>query len=416
MKNKDQGRKCGNCSCSNNLKNRSWQLTSSHERYDWVKRAPARAMLRAVGFKEEDFEKPIIALACPYTNATPCNAHLWDLGQIAKKEIEKEGGKPFLFGTPVVTDGESMGMEGMKYSLVSRDLIADCIETMQESYATDASFTLSGCDKTIPAALMPLARNNSIGITLYGGTILPGKFNRKDLTIVSTFEAVGQYAAGKMSMDELHEIESRSCPGYGSCGGMYTANTMASCIEALGMSLPGSASHPAVDRLNNISSKKRKDIVYSVKALFQLLKKGIRARDIMTKEAFENAITVGLVLGGSTNMVLHLLALAHEADVDLELKDFERISKKVPLLGNFKPFGQYVMADLDKIGGIPMVMKILLEKGLIHGDCLTVTGKTVNENLNNAPKRQKNQQVIFSMEKPLAPPDHHIVIFWKFSS
>ncbi len=392
---------------------RSDSLTGNpNNKKNWIKRTPARAMLRAVGFTDEDFEKPIITVACPHTNATPCNAHIQELGSIALQEIEKNGGKGFIFGTPVVTDGETMGMEGMKYSLVSRELIADCIETMNEAYTADAAFTLSGCDKTIPAALIPLARNNNIGLTLYGGTILPGKYKGKNLTIVSTFEAVGSYSAGKITEEELHQVECKSCPGNGACGGMYTANTMASAIEALGMSIPGSASHTAVDEKNNISPKKLHDIKTSVETLFMLLKKGIRARDIMTKYAFENAITVVLALGGSTNAVLHLLSLAHEAEVKLTLDDFTRIGKKVPLLGNFKPFGDYVMADLDNIGGVPMVMKMLLDKGLLHGNCLTVTGKTVVENLKSAPKWLHNQTVIASIDKPMAKPDHHILILY----
>ncbi len=403
---------CGNGCCQNNLKHRSGALTGTPGSADWVKRAPARAMLRAVGFTDEDFEKPIVTIACPYTNATPCNAHIQELGNIALQEVEKNGGKPIIFGTPVVTDGETMGMEGMKYSLVSRELIADCIETMHEAYAADALFTLSGCDKTIPAALIPLARNNSIGLTLYGGTILPGKYNGQDLTIVSIFEAVGAYSAGKITEKELNEIECKSCPGNGACGGMYTANTMASAIEALGMSIPGSASHTAVDKHNKISAKKLHDIKTSIETLFMLLEKGIRARDIMTKKAFENAITVVLALGGSTNAVLHLLSLAHEAEVKLTLDDFTRIGKKVPLVGNFKPFGKYVMEDLDNIGGAPMVMKMLLDAGLLHGDCLTITGKTVAENLKNVPSRAKNQDVIYSLEKPLAKPEHHILILY----
>lgn len=400
---------CEGCTCKN-LKWRSSALTGEND--NWVKRAPARAMMRAVGFTDEDFEKPLITLACPYTNITPCNAHIETLGKIAQKEIEKCGGKAIIFGTPVVTDGETMGMEGMKYSLVSRELIADCIETMHEAYSSDGILTLSGCDKTIPAALIPLARNNSIGLTLYGGTILPGKYKGSDLTIVSTFEAVGAISNGKMTEAEFHQIECKSCPGNGSCGGMYTANTMASAIEALGMSIPGSASHPAVDRSNKISSKKLMDITNSVQTLFMLLKKGIKTRDIMTKKAFENAITVVLALGGSTNAVLHLLSLAHEAEVDLTLDDFTRIGKKVPLIGNFKPSGDYVIEDLDKIGGVPMVMKMLLNAGLIHGDCLTVTGKTVAENLKNAPSRPKNQKIIYPLEKPLALSNHHLLILY----
>ncbi|MBI2036361.1 dihydroxy-acid dehydratase [Candidatus Microgenomates bacterium] len=367
---------CENCDCQD-LKIRSTALTGSLNGKDWVKRAHARAMMRAVGFKDNDFTKPLITVACPFTNITPCNAHIYDLGNLIMDELEKQGGKGIIFGTPVVTDGETMGMEGMKYSLPSRELIADSIEMMHEAYAADGAITLSGCDKTIPASLIPLARNNSIGITLYGGTILPGHYKGQDLTIVSTFEAIGQYSAGKMSEKDFHEIECRSCPGNGSCGGMYTANTMASVLEALGMSIPGSASHPAVD-----------------------------------EKAFENAITVALALGGSTNMVLHLLSLAHEAEIKLNLDDFSRIAKKVPLLGNFKPFGQYVMADLDNIGGIPMVMKMLLRAGLIHGDCLTVTGKTVAENLQTAPDFPKGQNVIYPIDKPLAKPEHHMIIIY----
>lgn len=407
----DKNSKCGDCECKKKeLKQRSDLLTSKPGEKDWVKRAPARAMMRAVGFEDEDFDKPLITVACPYTNITPCNAHIQELGNIVSREVKRAGGKPVIFGTPVVTDGETMGMEGMKYSLVSRELIADCIETMHEAYAADGILALSGCDKTIPASLIPLARNNSIGLTLYGGSIRPGHYKGRDLTIVSTFEAVGAVGAGKMSEEELHEIECRSCPGNGACGGMYTANTMASAIEALGMSLPGSSSHPAVDEQNNIFSDKRQDCVDSVNALFNLMKKGIRARDIMTREAFENSITVVMAIGGSTNAVLHLLSLAHEAGVELNIDDFEKIGKRVPLLGDFKPFGKYVMEDLYKIGGVPMVMKMLLDGGFLHGDCLTVTGKTIAENLQNAPEIKENQDVIYSLEKPLAQPGHHIRI------
>ncbi len=394
------------------LKQRSDLLTGKPGGKDWLKRAPARAMMRAVGFKDQDFTKPLITVACPYTNITPCNAHIQKLGDILMQEVEKNGGKPIIFGTPVVTDGESMGMEGMKYSLVSRELISDCIETMNEAYTADGTITLSGCDKTIPASLMPLARNNNIGITLYGGTILPGRLGRKDLNIVSVFEAVGVVSRGKIDKKEFDEIERRACPGCGACGGMYTANTMASALEALGMSIPGSASHPAVDRNNEISPKKREDCQKTAQTLFNLLKKKIRVRDILTFEAFENTITVVLALGGSTNAVLHLLALAHEAGVKLVLSDFNRIAKKVPLIGNFSPFGDYMMEHLDLIGGIPMVMKMLYEEGLINGKCLTVTGKTVYENIKNAPKRPKNQNVIASLEKPFAAPKKHIIIVY----
>jgi len=367
-------------------------------------------MLRAVDFKDDDFTKPIVTMACPFTNATPCNDHIRKLGDILFREIVASGGKPFLFGTPVISDGETMGMEGMKYSLMSRDLIADCIETMHEGYAADGIVTLSGCDKSIPGAVMPILRNNGIGLTLYGGTILPGRYKEEDLTIVSAFEAIGAHAAGKMADEELHQVECHSCPGAGSCGGMYTANTMASVIEAMGLSVPGSASHAAVDRRNRISREKRKDCADSAKALFLLLRRGIRARDIATREAFENGIAVMMALGGSTNGLLHILALAHEARVPLELDDFQEIGRDVPLLGNFKPFGKYVMADLDRIGGIPMAMKALLDAGLLHGDCLTVTGKTVAENLVTVPLLPGGQDVFASPDRPFAPPGRHISI------
>jgi dihydroxy-acid dehydratase len=367
-------------------------------------------MLRAVDFKDGDFSKPIVTVACPFTNATPCNDHIRKLGDILFREIVSAGGKPFLFGTPVISDGETMGMEGMKYSLMSRDLIADCIETMHEGYAADGIVTLSGCDKSIPGAIMPILRNNAIGLTLYGGTILPGRYKGEDLTIVSAFEAVGAHAAGRMSDDDLRQVECHSCPGAGSCGGMYTANTMASVVEAMGLSVPGSASHAAVDRGNRISREKRKDCIDSVKALRVLLRRGIRVREIATREAFENGIAVMMALGGSTNGILHLLALAHEAGVPLELDDFQRIGQRVPLLGNFKPFGRYVMADLDRIGGIPMVMKTLLGAGLIRGDCLTVTGKTVAQNLVRARPGPAGQDVFGSPDRPYAPPGRHITI------
>lgn len=392
------------------LKDRSAKLTGQKGSKDWPKRTPARAMLRAVGFKDEDFEKPIVTLGVTYTNATPCNDQIRDLGDIAMDAVEKEGGKPFYCGTPVISDGETMGTEGMKYSLMSRDLIADCIETMHEGYLADGILTISGCDKSIPGSLMPIARNNSIGITLYGGTILPGKLDGKDVQIVTAFEAVGAYGAGKMTAEQLKAVECSACPGAGACGGMYTANTMASAIEALGMSLPGTASHAAVDPENNVTEEKKEDVVKSVRALFDLMEKGIHARDIMTKEAFENAITIVMSVGGSTNAVLHLLALAKEAEVDLKLEDFNKIAAKTPLLGDFKPFGKYVMSDLDKIGGIPMLMKVLHKEGLIHGDCMTVTGKTVAENLSEAPDFPEDQQVIYPFDKPYSPPEQHITV------
>lgn len=407
---------CGNGGCcssgpdTKDLKDRSAMLTGHPGGKDWAKRAPARGMMRAVGYTDEDFQKPLVSIASPHTDISPCNAHIRELGDIIQDHVNVNGGRGYVFGTPVITDGETMGMEGMKYSLVSRDLIADCIEMMTEGYTADGVIALSGCDKTIPASLMPIARNNNIGITLYGGTILPGLCGDRELNIVSIFEAVGKHGAGKITDEELNEVECHGCPGNGACGGMYTANTMASALEAMGMSITGSASHPAVDRTNRISAKKLQDCEDTAKALMNLLKKGIHARDIITKESMENAITVVMALGGSTNAVLHLLAIAREANIDLKIDDFNRIAKKVPLIGNFSPFGTYMMEHLDEIGGIPMVMKMLWQAGLIHGDCMTVMGKTIAENIKNAPDRPQDQDVIYSLEKPLAPAEHHILV------
>lgn len=366
-------------------------------------------MLRAVDFKhEEDFDKPIVAVAAPYTNGTPCNEHILEMGKILKKEVEKNDAMPIVFGTPVVSDGISMGTEAMKYSLPSRDLIADCIETMIEGYLTDGAITIGGCDKSIPGAVMPLLRTNVPSLFVYGGTIRTGKYRDQELQIVSSFEAVGKFGAGKIDEKELHEIECHSCPGAGACGGMYTANTMASVMEAAGLSLPGSASHIAMTVDNKkLSKEKIRDCKDAAKALLNLLKHNIKPRDIFTRKAIENAVTVMMALGGSTNGILHIQAMAHEAGVDWELKDFDRIAAKTPLIGDFKPFGKYVMTDLDAIGGIPLVMKELLEAGLIHGECMTVTGKTVQENLENVGKLPR-QNVLYSVAEPLAAEGHHI--------
>lgn len=391
---------------------RSHEITGSREAGNWEARTPARTMLRAVGFSNGDFDKPLIALAVPYTNGTPCNDHIRELGDLLQHEIEVAGGKTVIFGTPVVSDGISMGTEAMKYSLVSREVIADSIELMTEGYRVDGVITLSGCDKTIPAALMPIARNDLIGLTLYGGSILPGKLEGEELNIVSAFEGVGAHAAGRIDEQQLHGIECHACPGAGSCGGMYTANTMAAAIEALGMSLPGSSSNMAVDRQNQISKEKHNDVVSSARTLMTLLKKGITSREIMTGKAFENALTVAWALGGSTNAVLHLLALAKEAGVPLSLADISSITRRVPLIGNFKPFGRYLMNDLHQLGGTPMVMKVLFEAGFLHGDCLTVTGKSIADNIINAPSLPDNQNVIFSPDKPYAPAGKHIRILY----
>jgi len=392
------------------MKRRSDEITGKRDGDNWVERTAARTMLRAVRFTDADFEKPLIALAVPYTNGTPCNDQIRELGDLLQAAIEAAGGKAIIFGTPVVSDGISMGTEAMKYSLVSREVIADAIEVMTEGYRVDAVLTLSGCDKTIPAALMPIARNNLVGLTLYGGSILPGRHADQDLNIVSAFEGIGAHAAGKIDNQQLHAIECHACPGAGSCGGMYTANTMAAAIEALGMSVPGSSSNMAVDTDNRISTDKQGDAARSVAALFGILESGLTARDIMTRKAFENALTLVWALGGSTNAVLHLLALAKEAAVNLTLNDIAAITKTVPLLGNFKPFGRYLMNDLHPLGGVPMVMKLLLDAGYLHGDCLTVSGKTIAENLANVPGLPSAQDVIFPLDKPYAPAGRHIRI------
>ncbi len=394
------------------MKRRSTEITGNKNGDNWVSRTPARTMLRAVRFSDEDFNKPIIALAVPYTNGTPCNDHIRELGDLLQNEIEVAGGKVIIFGTPVVSDGISMGTEAMKYSLVSREVIADAIELMTEGYRVDGVITLSGCDKTIPAALMPIARNNLVGLTLYGGSILPGKYEGEELNIVSAFEGVGAHAAGKIDRRQLQGIECNACPGAGACGGMYTANTMAAAIEALGMSLPGSSSNMAVDQGNHISKEKRQDAAGSARALIALLNQGITARDIMTMKAFENALTIAWALGGSTNAVLHLLALAREADVALSLADIARITRRVPLIGNFKPFGRYLMNDLNQLGGIPMVIKLLCKEGFLHGDCLTVTGKSLADNVADAPSLPDDQDVIFPTQHPYAAAGSHIRILY----
>ncbi|MBI2464409.1 dihydroxy-acid dehydratase [Candidatus Peregrinibacteria bacterium] len=378
---------------------------------NWIKRAAARAMLRAVDFtKEADFDKPLIAVASPYTNATPCNNHLEKLGHRLKTQLMEKGSMPLIFGTPIVSDGITMGTAGMKYSLVSRDLIADGIEMMIDAYYCDGAITLGGCDKSIPGAVMPLARTNVPSIFIYGGTILPGRYKNRDLTIVSTFEAIGAYSRGEMNQKDFHHIECHSCPGSGACGGMYTANTMSSAFEALGISLPRTASTQAVDHNNRLSPQKLEEVERASLAILELIRQRISPRNIMTRDAFLNAVSVVMALGGSTNAVLHLLAVAHEANIDFTLTDFQKISEKVPLLANMKPFGDYVMLDLDRIGGIPMVMKELMDAGFIHGDCVTVTGKTVRENLIDAGQIPTNQKVFFPISKPLSKAGHHLRI------
>jgi dihydroxy-acid dehydratase len=373
-------------------------------------RAPNRAMLRAVGFKDEDFSKPIVGVASSWSNLTPCNMHIDKLATKAEEGVRAANGMPLTFGTITVSDGISMGTEGMKYSLVSREVIADSIEVVSNAQRFDGLVAIGGCDKNMPGALMGMARLNIPSVFVYGGTIKPGRFEGKDIDIVSIFEAVGSHAAGKITEEQFKGMECHACPGAGSCGGMYTANTMASAIEALGMSLPYSSSRDAE------SDEKSDDTKKAGEAVVALIKKGIRPRDILTKKAFENAIVTVMALGGSTNAVLHLLAIAREVRVGarlsaplLAIHDFNRIGKKVPHLANLKPSGKYVMSDLNKIGGVPGVMKMLLDAKLIHPDPMTVTGKTVGENLNDV-SFKPDGDIVRPLSRPLYPSAPMVII------
>jgi len=368
-------------------------------------RAPNRAMLRAVGFADTDFGKPIVGVANGQSNITPCNAGLGDLAERASEAIYAAGGMPQTFGTITISDGISMGTEGMKCSLVSREVIADSIETVCRGQCLDGVIAVGGCDKNMPGAMIALARLNIPGIFVYGGTIKPGHYRDKDLTIVSTFEAVGEFGAGRISRADFLEIEKRACPGKGSCGGMYTANTMSSAFEAMGMSLPHSSTMAAEDEEKAISAAE------SGRVLMNLIRDDLKPRDIMTREAFENAISVVMAVGGSTNAVLHLLAIASAAQVALDLDDFERIRERVPVLANLKPSGAYVATDLHRVGGIPLVMKMLLEVGLLHGHCLTVTGKTIEEVLAPVPSEPPSgQDVLMPMSKPVYTEGHLAIL------
>ncbi|WP_337175598.1 dihydroxy-acid dehydratase [Paludisphaera sp.] len=358
-------------------------------------RAPNRAMLRAVGFSDEDFDKPIVGVASTWSEITPCNAHIDVLARRAKLGVESNGGKAQIFGTITVSDGISMGTEGMKYSLVSREVIADSIEVVSNAQAFDGLVAVGGCDKNMPGCMIAIGRLDIPSVFVYGGTILPGAHQERKLDIVSVFESVGQVCAGKISKEVFHAIEAHACPGAGSCGGMYTANTMSTAIEALGMSLPNSASHPAV------GAAKGDDCEAAGRAVLALIERGITPRRIMTPRAFENAITVVMALGGSTNAVLHLIAMAKALEVPLSLDDFDRLSKRVPHLADLKPSGQYVMADLSEIGGTAAVMRMLLDEGLLHGDCLTVTGKTLAENLADFEPIAKGNPIIRRPADPL---------------
>ncbi len=382
---------------TNRLNQRSSEITAGDYR------APNRAMLRAVGFKDADFEKPIIGIASAWSNLTPCNMHIDQLARKADEGVRAAHGVPLTFGTITVSDGISMGTQGMKYSLVSREVIADSIEVVSSAQRFDGLVAIGGCDKNMPGAMMAIARLNIPSVFVYGGTIKPGNYENKDIDIVSIFEAVGSYSAGKITREQFKGVECNACPGAGSCGGMYTANTMASAIEALGMSLPYSSSADAE------SDQKRDDTMRAGKAVIGLIAEGLRPRDILTKKAFENAITTVMALGGSTNAVLHLMAIANEARVKLTLADFNRISKKVPHLANLKPSGKYVMSDLNKVGGVAGVMKMLLDAGLIHGDCLTVTGRTVAENLKDV-KRITDRDMVRPLSDPLYPTGPMVVL------
>lgn len=370
-----------------------------------VERSPNRAMLRAVGFGDEDFSKPIIGVANGYSTITPCNLSLGTLADDVIATAKAENLMPQVFGTITISDGISMGTAGMKYSLISREVIADSIETVCQGQQMDGLLAIGGCDKNMPGAMIAIARLDIPAIFVYGGTIKAGHLNGKDLTIVSSFEAVGEFIAGKIDDRELTEVEKRACPGAGSCGGMYTANTMSSAIEALGMSLPHSSTMAAED------DEKRESAKESARVLARAVENNLIPSQIMTRKAFENAIAVVMATGGSTNAVLHLLAIAHSMKVDLKIEDFETIRRKIPVLCDLKPSGKYVATDLHKAGGIPLIMKMLLEKGILHGDCLTITGQTVAENLKDVSAEvPENQDIVRSWENPLYTEGHLAIL------
>ena len=372
---------------------------------DGMERAPSRAMLHAVGFKNEDFKKPQIGIASTWSMVTPCNMHINKLADSAAAGVDNANGKAVIFNTITISDGISMGTEGMKYSLVSREVIADSIETVVGCQGFDGIVAIGGCDKNMPGCMIGISRLNRPAIFVYGGTIMPGCHKDKKLDVVSVFEAVGARANNQINDTELAEIEAKAIPGAGSCGGMYTANTMASAIEALGMSLPNSSAQAA------ISVDKRLDCERAGAAVLELIKNNIKPSDIMTKAAFENAITIVIALGGSTNAVLHILAMANAGNVDITLDDFTRIGKRVPMLADLKPSGRYLMTELIEIGGIQPLMKILLDKGLLHGDCLTVTGKTLEENLADVKPYPEDQDVIHSLDNPIKKDSHLVVLY-----
>ncbi|MEM8844130.1 MAG: dihydroxy-acid dehydratase [Pseudomonadota bacterium] len=372
---------------------------------DGTERAPSRAMLRAVGFKDQDFKKPQVGIASTWSMVTPCNMHINKLAEKASAGADSAGGKGVIFNTITISDGISMGSEGMKYSLVSREVIADSIETVMGCQGFDGVVAIGGCDKNMPGCMMALARLNRPAVFVYGGTIMPGNYKGTKVDVVSVFEAVGQHAKRQLSNKDLKEVESTAIPGPGSCGGMYTANTMASAIEALGMSLPGSSAQAA------ISKSKESDSRNAGKAVIELLKKNILPKDIMSRKAFLNAITVITALGGSTNAVLHMLAMAKEMNVKLSIDDFTRVGKKVPVLADLRPSGKHMMSELIDIGGIQPLMKMLLEKGLLYGECMTVTGKTLAQNLKNVKPYPKRQRIIRSFEDPIKKDGHLVILY-----
>ncbi len=371
-----------------------------------VARAPNRSMYYAMGYKEEDFvNKPMVGVANGHSTITPCNSGLQPLADAAVQALKDSHANPQIFGTPTISDGMSMGTEGMKYSLISREVIADCIETCVNGQWLDGVVVIGGCDKNMPGGMMAIARTNVPAIYVYGGTIKPGHYKGQDLTIVSAFEAVGEYTAGRLNDTDFKEIEKRSCPGSGSCGGMYTANTMSSAFEALGMSLPYSST------MANEDGEKTASAAESARVLVAAIQKGLKPRDIITRESIENAVAVIMAVGGSTNAVLHFLAIAHAAQVQWTIDDFERVRRKVPVICDLKPSGKYVATDLHRAGGIPQVMKILLDAGLLHGQCMTITGKTVAELLRDVPSTPAaDQDVIRPIAKALYPQGHLAIL------
>ncbi|MEE4204471.1 MAG: dihydroxy-acid dehydratase [Halieaceae bacterium] len=370
-----------------------------------VQRAPNRSMYYGMGYQQEDFAKPMVGIANSHSTITPCNAGLQTLADAAEEGLREAGANPQVFGTPTISDGMAMGTEGMKYSLVSREVIADCVETCVGGQWMDGVLVIGGCDKNMPGGMMGMLRANVPSIFVYGGTILPGRLNGEDLNIVSVFEAVGEHAAGRINDDDLLAIERNAIPGTGSCGGMYTANTMSSAFEALGLSLPYSST------MANVESEKRESAKASAKVLVDAIRMDIKPRDIVTREAIENAVAVIMATGGSTNAVLHFLAIAHTAGVEWTIDDFERMRQKVPVICDLKPSGQYLAIDLHRAGGIPQVMKILLDGGLLHGDCMTITGKTIAETLADVPSQPPaDQQVIHTLDNPLYEKGHLAIL------